>query len=213
MGLRFNRRVKICKGVTLNLGKKGASVSVGTRGARMTFGKNGTRTTLGIPGTGLSYTDYQPRKKKKKLRNQNSLKNDYESIKATGKEIKTTIDKKIDRFETEAKSLKDTTLLKEYKVFLTLMFSGFACVILGLFKVQFDLIAMLLLVCGLIYILVNRQVLQCQYAIYYYNYNRFDKSLKYCNKILKNRNSKEELVNKATEVKDKVILLKKKYNC
>lgn len=59
MGFRFNKRVKICKGVTLNLGKKGASVSVGTKGARVTVGKNGTRTTVGIPGTGISYTDYK----------------------------------------------------------------------------------------------------------------------------------------------------------
>ncbi|AGK97640.1 DUF4236 domain-containing protein [Clostridium pasteurianum] len=60
MGLIFKRRIKICKGITLNLGKKGInSVSVGRRGAHVTIGKQGVRKTVGIPGSGLSYTDYK----------------------------------------------------------------------------------------------------------------------------------------------------------
>lgn len=55
MGFRFYRRVKLCPGVSLNLGKRGASVSVGPRGAKMTFGPNGTRSCVGIPGTGIRY--------------------------------------------------------------------------------------------------------------------------------------------------------------
>lgn len=47
MGFRFQRRIKIIPGVTLNVGK---------RGAHITFGQNGVRTTVGIPGTGISYT-------------------------------------------------------------------------------------------------------------------------------------------------------------
>ena len=56
MGFRFQRRIKIMPGVTLNVGKHGVSTSIGRRGAHITFGQNGVRTTVGIPGTGISYT-------------------------------------------------------------------------------------------------------------------------------------------------------------
>lgn len=57
MGLRFRKSIKICKGVSINLGTKGASLSLGKRGARYTIGTSGRRTaTVGIPGTGLSYS-------------------------------------------------------------------------------------------------------------------------------------------------------------
>lgn len=56
MGFRFQRRIKIIPGVTLNVGKRGVSTSIGRRGAHITFGQNGVRTTAGIPGTEISYT-------------------------------------------------------------------------------------------------------------------------------------------------------------
>jgi hypothetical protein len=56
MGLRFQRRVRILPGVTLNFSRKGVSTSVGVRGARVTFGHGQRRITTGVPGTGLSYT-------------------------------------------------------------------------------------------------------------------------------------------------------------
>lgn len=56
MGFRFQRRIKIIPGVTLNVGKRGVSTSIGRRGAHITFGQNGVRRTAGIPGTGISYT-------------------------------------------------------------------------------------------------------------------------------------------------------------
>ena len=56
MGFRFQRRIKIMPGVTLNVGKRGVSTSIGRRGAHITFGQNGVWTTVGIPGTGISYT-------------------------------------------------------------------------------------------------------------------------------------------------------------
>ncbi len=52
MGFRFQRRIKIMPGVTLNVGKRGVSTSFGRRGAHVTIGQNGVRTTVGIPGTG-----------------------------------------------------------------------------------------------------------------------------------------------------------------
>jgi hypothetical protein len=56
MGWRFQKRVKIAPGVTVNFSKTGASVSFGGRGARFTVGRKGTRETVGIPGTGISYS-------------------------------------------------------------------------------------------------------------------------------------------------------------
>ncbi|TAN11745.1 MAG: DUF4236 domain-containing protein [Burkholderiaceae bacterium] len=56
MGLRFQRRVCILPGVTLNFSRKGVSTSVGVRGARVTFGHGQRRITTGVPGTGLSHT-------------------------------------------------------------------------------------------------------------------------------------------------------------
>jgi hypothetical protein len=56
MPWRFYRRLRLARGLTLNLSKRGASVSAGRRGARVTFGRRGTRTTTSLPGTGISYT-------------------------------------------------------------------------------------------------------------------------------------------------------------
>lgn len=57
MGWRFQRRLKIGGGFSLNLGKRGiSSISAGKRGAHVTIGKHGVRRTVGLPGTGLSYT-------------------------------------------------------------------------------------------------------------------------------------------------------------
>lgn len=56
MGIRFNKSVKICKGVKLNLSKSGVSLSLGVKGATVNVGKKGARATVGIPGTGVSYT-------------------------------------------------------------------------------------------------------------------------------------------------------------
>jgi Protein of unknown function (DUF4236) len=54
--LRFNRRIKLMPGITLNLSKKGISTSIGPKGAKITVGHGKTRMTTGLPGTGLSHT-------------------------------------------------------------------------------------------------------------------------------------------------------------
>jgi hypothetical protein len=59
MPLRFQRRIRISRGISLNLNKKSVSASFGRRGAHFTVGPKGRRTTLGLPGTGLYYTIYQ----------------------------------------------------------------------------------------------------------------------------------------------------------
>jgi hypothetical protein len=57
MPFRFQRRIRLAKGVTLNVGKRGlSSVRLGRRGAGVSVGKRGTRTTVGVPGTGASYS-------------------------------------------------------------------------------------------------------------------------------------------------------------
>lgn len=56
MGFRFQKRLRILPGLTLNLSKSGISTSVGMRGARITKGHGKTRVTVGLPGTGLSHS-------------------------------------------------------------------------------------------------------------------------------------------------------------
>lgn len=55
MGLRFQRRVTIAKGLTLNFSKSGIGISAGPRGAKIGLGPRGAHYSLGIPGTGLAY--------------------------------------------------------------------------------------------------------------------------------------------------------------
>ena len=55
-GVRFQKRIKILPGVTINLSKSGVSTSLGGHGATVNVGTSGQRTfSLSIPGTGLSY--------------------------------------------------------------------------------------------------------------------------------------------------------------
>lgn len=56
MGLRFQKRIKVLPGVTINLSKSGVSTSIGTTGARVTYGHGQKRTTVGLPGSGISHT-------------------------------------------------------------------------------------------------------------------------------------------------------------
>ena len=55
MAYRFQRRIRICKGVHLNLSKSGVGISLGVRGASISTGPRGTYINTGLPGTGLSY--------------------------------------------------------------------------------------------------------------------------------------------------------------
>lgn len=59
MPLRFQRRIRILPGLSLNLNNKSVSASFGQSGARFTVGPNGKRSTVGLPGTGLYYTSYR----------------------------------------------------------------------------------------------------------------------------------------------------------
>ena len=60
MGWKFQKRIRLLPGITLNLSRKGVSTSIGTRGARVTLGHGKRRTTLGIPGSGISHTSVVP---------------------------------------------------------------------------------------------------------------------------------------------------------
>ena len=55
VGFRFQKRIKILPGISINLGKRGASVSVGPRGAKTTISSRGIKHSYGIPGTGIRY--------------------------------------------------------------------------------------------------------------------------------------------------------------
>lgn len=67
MAFRFQKRIKLLPGITLNLSKGGVSTSVGTKGARVTLGRGQTRSTIGLPGTGLSHTSVVRKPKAQKL--------------------------------------------------------------------------------------------------------------------------------------------------
>src|SRR5438552_16305367 len=56
MGFRFYRRVRLFRGVSVNLSRFGPSLSVGVRGAHVTLGRRGVTKTVGLPGTGVFYT-------------------------------------------------------------------------------------------------------------------------------------------------------------
>jgi len=55
MGLRFQKRITLFKGFTINLSKTGASVSVGPRGAKLNVRGDKVTGSVGIPGSGISY--------------------------------------------------------------------------------------------------------------------------------------------------------------
>ena len=63
MAFRFFKRIRLGKGLRLNLSPSGASLSVGVPGAWLTFGPYGPSVSVGIPGTGIYYRQYlKPRK-------------------------------------------------------------------------------------------------------------------------------------------------------
>lgn len=62
--MRFQRSIKLGKGVRLNLSKSGIGISTGIRGLRYAVGPGGQRITVGIPGTGLSHTIYLDRERR-----------------------------------------------------------------------------------------------------------------------------------------------------
>ena len=55
MGFRFQKRIRIFKGLTLNLSKSGTSWTVGGPGASVNVRGDKLTGTVGAPGTGLSY--------------------------------------------------------------------------------------------------------------------------------------------------------------
>lgn len=57
MGLRFQKRIRLFKGLTLNLSKTGKSFSLGGRGASVNIRGDKMTGTVGVPGTGLSFRD------------------------------------------------------------------------------------------------------------------------------------------------------------
>lgn len=55
MGFTFRKRIRLLKGIHLNVSNTGASVSAGIKGLRVTRGRGRTTLSAGLPGTGVSY--------------------------------------------------------------------------------------------------------------------------------------------------------------
>ncbi|MBK5200662.1 MAG: DUF4236 domain-containing protein [Spirochaetaceae bacterium] len=51
--MRYRKRIRICKGVYINLSKSGISSTVGIPGLSLNHSRNGTFVNTGIPGTGI----------------------------------------------------------------------------------------------------------------------------------------------------------------
>ena len=63
MGWRFRKRIRIVKGLWINLSKRGGSLSVGGHGLTANISKKGVRETVGLPGSGISYSNASSRDK------------------------------------------------------------------------------------------------------------------------------------------------------
>jgi hypothetical protein len=57
MGFRFQKRIRLFKGLTLNLSKTGTSLSAGGPGASINLKGDKVTGTVGVPGSGLSYRE------------------------------------------------------------------------------------------------------------------------------------------------------------
>lgn len=54
MSLRYYKRLRICKGLSLGISRSGVSARVGIRGAGISIGPR-SMASVGLPGTGVSY--------------------------------------------------------------------------------------------------------------------------------------------------------------
>lgn len=66
MGLNFRKSLSIGKLFRINFSKRGIGVSAGVKGARVSLNKDGLRETFSLPGTGLSWSERQSFKKRRK---------------------------------------------------------------------------------------------------------------------------------------------------
>ena len=55
MGFRFQKRVSIFPGLSINFGKRGVSLSMGPSGCKTTISSHGIKHSYGISGTGIRY--------------------------------------------------------------------------------------------------------------------------------------------------------------
>jgi hypothetical protein len=60
VGFRFQRRIKVFPGLTMNISKSGIGFSVGGRGLHAGVDSKGRRyTNVSLPGTGISWREYE----------------------------------------------------------------------------------------------------------------------------------------------------------
>lgn len=53
--MRLQKKIKIFRGLTINLSKSGVTASIGPKGAVVNVGRGRSKVTVGVPGTGLSH--------------------------------------------------------------------------------------------------------------------------------------------------------------
>ena len=83
MGLRYSKRVRLCKGIHLNFSKSGVGISLSNHGTTLSIGPNGTYVTTSFFGTGYSYRtriDSKPQTSRTKKIKDSSQKDDISNI-------------------------------------------------------------------------------------------------------------------------------------
>ena len=84
MGFRFTKRIRIAKGLNLNIGKKSVGISAGFPGARISKNSSGDVTSsVGIPGTGASFRST----KRASSRSEKMPKANYKTVDVTLDEV------------------------------------------------------------------------------------------------------------------------------
>lgn len=179
MGFRIRRSIKIAPGVKLNVGKKGInSVSIGGHGFTKNIGRNGTRTTVSAKGTGISYTNYKPYKKKDKK--------DPNKLDVGQKIAKNVINAELrfnDELPCEIEKIKFFSKAMKIELAATIFFC-----ILGFVQIAMIVFAMPFLLAFLFSTIFNKRgrANTAQfYAIKSYKFSKWKKCVDYCNKSLK----------------------------
>lgn len=114
--MRFQKRIKLCKGLNLNLSKSGVGFSAGINGLRIGLDSKGKAySSVGIPGTGISQRNYYTLSKKKKQSNSLAINNkrhtDYDDFEDSINAILENPDNQQDIIDEYIKKQEDSDLM------------------------------------------------------------------------------------------------------
>lgn len=173
MSFGFRKSINIGKGVKINLGKKGIGVSAGVKGFRVGVNSKGIRRTTSIPGTGIYSTKQTSWNSLKSGKDSSNISKEYYTL-PDGVEVPKTPKKIIYTF------LTGVILALLSSIFILLLPVSFLTMLTALLMMVF-----------------NKEFKSAYYtqrSIMFYKRGQFEKSYKYCNKALKNKENKSALI-------------------